>query len=69
MQEKTVTVPAIHCGNCARTIRNELAEVDGVEAVHADPETKQVTVRWREPATWDRIRDVLADIDFPPADA
>jgi copper chaperone CopZ len=38
------TVPAMHCGNCERAIKEELAAVDGVIAVTVDLETNLVTV-------------------------
>ena len=39
------SVPGIHCEHCARAIREEVSEVEGVEAVDVDLETKTVTVR------------------------
>jgi copper chaperone CopZ len=38
------TVPAIHCAHCAMSIREEVGEVDGVESVDVDLETKVVTI-------------------------
>lgn len=38
-------VPAIHCAHCAMSIREEVSEVEGVEEVDVDLETKVVTVR------------------------
>jgi copper chaperone CopZ len=67
MPEKTVSVPAIHCGHCVRTIERELAEVEGVVSVRADATTKQVTVAWEAPADWARLAGVLDEIGFPPA--
>ena len=43
----TYSVPAIHCAHCAMSIREEVSEVDGVEAVDVDLDTKLVTVRGR----------------------
>ena len=40
-------VPAIHCAHCAMSIREEVSEVDGVEDVAVDLDTKLVTVRGR----------------------
>ena len=39
------TVPAIHCAHCALSIREEVSEVEGVDEVDVDLETKLVTVR------------------------
>ena len=38
------TVPAIHCAHCAASIREEVSEVDGVEDVIVDLDTKLVSV-------------------------
>ena len=49
MSETVVySVPAIHCAHCAMSIREEVSEVAGVEAVAVDLDTKVVTVRGRE---------------------
>lgn len=45
MEENTYTVPAIHCDHCAMTIREEVGEVAGVEAVEVDVGAKVVAVR------------------------
>jgi copper chaperone CopZ len=40
----TYSVPAIHCAHCAMSIREEVSEVEGVEDVDVDLDTKVVTV-------------------------
>ena len=40
----TYSVPAIHCAHCAMSIREEVTEVQGVDDVVVDLETKVVTV-------------------------
>ena len=48
MSETVVyTVPAIHCAHCAMSIREEVSEVDGVEDVAVDLDTKVVTISGR----------------------
>jgi copper chaperone CopZ len=42
------TVPAIHCAHCATSIREEVFEVEGVEDVAVDLDTKLVTVSGNE---------------------
>ena len=37
-------VPAIHCAHCATSIREEISEVEGVDDVAVDLDTKVVTV-------------------------
>ena len=43
-QTLTYSVPAIHCKHCAMSIRDEVSEVDGVETVDVDLDTKVVTI-------------------------
>jgi copper chaperone len=38
------SVPAIHCAHCAMSIREEVSEVEGVDDVAVDPDTKVVVV-------------------------
>jgi copper chaperone len=40
----TYNVPGIHCAHCGMSIREEVSEVDGVEAVDVDVDTKVVTI-------------------------
>ena len=42
------TVPAIHCAYCAMSIREEVSEVEGVDDVAVDLETKVVTISGRD---------------------
>lgn len=67
METKTFSAPAIHCGHCTMTIQREVGELEGVTAVKADPHTKQVTVSWQAPATWDKIAALLTEIGYPAA--
>ena len=66
MTKKTFIVPNISCGHCTRTIESELGELAGVTGVKAEAASKQVTVEWEEPATWDNIRALLEEINYPP---
>ncbi len=43
-ERATYTVPAIHCAHCVASIREEVSEVEGVDDVVVDLETKIVTV-------------------------
>ncbi len=67
MTTKTVTVPNISCNHCTHTIEMELSELPGVQSVKADVDSKQVTVAWDEPASWDKIVALLEEINYPPA--
>ncbi len=67
MTSKAFYVPNITCNHCVMTIKRELGELDGVNNVTGDAETKTVTVEWEPPATWDSIKSLLTDINYPPA--
>ena len=67
MTAKTFEVPNISCGHCTHTIETEVGELAGVKSVHADEATKQVTVEWDAPASWEKIESLLEEIDYPPA--
>ena len=67
MATKSVQVPNISCNHCVMTIKRELGELEGVVNVTADAETKNVTVEWESPASWEGIESLLAEINYPPA--
>ncbi len=67
MMTKTVSVPSISCGHCVMTIQREVGDLQGVSAVKADRDTKQVTISWDPDATdWVVIEDTMKEINFPP---
>lgn len=66
MNEKTFTVPNISCGHCVHTVKMEVGDLAGVQRVEADANSKQVTVVWDEPATWEQIHATLVEINYPP---
>lgn len=66
MTSKTFTVPNISCGHCTHTIEMEVGDLAGVTQVKAVEETKQVTVEWEDPATWNQIQALLQEINYPP---
>lgn len=66
---ETITwhVPAISCEHCVKTIQRVVSdEVDGIERVEGDSETRNVTIVFDPPATQDRIAAVMASWDYPP---
>ena len=68
MTSKAFQVPNITCHHCVMTIKRELGELDGDIGVTGDAETKTVTVEWDGPATWDDIKALLAEINYPPVE-
>jgi copper chaperone CopZ len=43
----------------------ELSEMDGVQAVDANAESKKVTVEFDAPASPEKIESLLAEINYP----
>ena len=66
MERKIVTIPAIHCGHCVMTIEQEAGEIAGVSSVTVDEASKQAVFEWENPATWQAIRELLEEIEYPP---
>lgn len=62
---KVFTVPNISCGHCVATIEKELSFVEGVEAVKANNETKQVSVDVTDPIVFSVVESTLAEIGYP----
>ncbi|MGE5252249.1 MAG: heavy-metal-associated domain-containing protein [Bacteroidota bacterium] len=65
MTTVTYSVPAIHCGHCTHTIEMELGELEGVHSVKADLDTKKVQIAFDAPATEQKIKALLSEIDYP----
>ncbi|HMV95391.1 MAG TPA: heavy-metal-associated domain-containing protein [Anaerolineales bacterium] len=65
MTTVTYTVPAISCGHCTRTIETEVADLQGVQTVKAEIESKKVTITFDAPADETKIKALLAEINYP----
>ncbi len=63
----TYKIPNISCGHCVHTITSEVSDLEGVKSVVADFISKQATITFEPPATEDKIKSVLADINYPVA--
>jgi len=50
------------------TIKRELGEIQGIEEVGGDATTKEITVQWDLPATVEKIKSTLKEINYPAAD-
>jgi len=66
MESKTFTVPNMSCGHCVHNIKTELNDIHGVTSVEIDLAAKRVEVSWQEPATWEKIKNLLEEINYPP---
>ena len=62
----TYNVPAIHCAHCGMSIREEVSEVEGVEEVDVDIETKVVTIRGRELSD-EKLRAAIEEAGYEAA--
>ena len=67
MKTVTYSVPNIMCQHCIHTIQTEVAEVKGVSSVKADESTKRVEIVFDAPATEEKLKTVLAEINYPVA--
>lgn len=67
MTTVTYFIPNISCGHCVQTIQRELSELEGVVSVVADQAKKVATVTFDLPATEEKIKSLLAEINYPVA--
>ena len=68
METRTFLIPDISCGHCVMTIKNELNDLEGIASVEGDHQKKEITVEWEAPATLEKIKSVLKEINYPVAD-
>jgi len=67
MNKVRFDVPNISCNHCVHTIQAELADLEGVNSVTASLESKQVEVEYVDPASEQKLRDLLSEINYPAA--
>ncbi|MDH3345260.1 MAG: heavy-metal-associated domain-containing protein [Desulfobacteraceae bacterium] len=65
MEKETFLIPNISCGHCVMSIKNELNELEGVRSVEGNVENKSIAVEWDSPATLEKIRNTLKEINYP----
>lgn len=66
MEKKIVKIPAIGGHYSLVEMQAELSKIEGAEDVKIDVTTKQARFRWKEPATWEKIRERISAIGYPP---
>jgi len=62
----TYSVPGIHCAHCGTSIREQVSELEGVEAVDVDVDAKVVTIRGRELSD-ERLRAAIGEAGYEAA--
>ena len=68
MATTVLTVPAISCEHCEKTIVGALSPVQGIQRVAVDIPTKKVTVEYDAgKVSIDQMKDVLEEEDYPVA--
>ena len=69
MTTKTYTVPNISCGHCVATIERELKDVDRVQSVKANEQSKAVMVDVTSDSVLPAVTSMLAEIGYPASNA
>jgi copper chaperone len=65
MEKMTLSIPKISCGHCVMAIKRELGEMKGIKSVDGDPGKKAITVEWDAPASLEKIKSTLKEINYP----
>jgi copper chaperone CopZ len=53
--------------HCVHTIQTEVSDLTGVKSVKADVNSKAVEIAFDAPATEEKIKQLLAEINYPVA--
>jgi copper chaperone len=66
LQDITLVAPDISCAHCVATIKRSVGDLDGVEKVDVDVETKRIAIRF-DPSqvSLDQIEATLDDEGYP----
>lgn len=68
-KETTLTIPAIHCESCVRTVERTLKGLAGVQVAGVDVATKRVRVQFEGPSvSLEQIREALDEVGFSAED-
>lgn len=64
MATTTVTVTGMTCAHCAASVREELGEIPGVQAVEVDVASGAVTIDSVAPVDADAIRSAVEEAGY-----
>lgn len=67
MNTVTYQIPNISCGHCVKTIEMEVGELPGVVSVDANEASKSAEITYQDPASEEKIKSLLAEINYPVA--
>ena len=62
------SIPNISCVHCVHTIQMEVGDLEGVSSVVADEKNKTAVIVFDEPATEEKIKTLLAKINYQVAE-
>lgn len=65
MTKTTLNIPRISCQHCVHTIEMELNDLPGILEVKADAGAKTAEITFQDPATEEKILELLAEINYP----
>ena len=65
MTTVTYYIPNISCAHCVHTIKSEVSELPGVKTIEAELTTKKATIVFDTPATEEKIKSLLVEINYP----
>jgi len=67
METTKLSIFNISCGHCVMAIERELGEMKGISRVEGDAQKKEITVTWDAPASLEKIKSTLQEINYPAA--
>lgn len=65
METTRLSIPNISCLHCVKAIQTELKNINGVVMVEGKPEEKEIVVEWQSPASVEKIKAALRQINYP----
>ena len=64
VRQTDLSVPAIHCGACIRTVETALGELAGVESARVNLSARRATIRWRADGAPPPFIETLKQVGF-----
>lgn len=64
MMEYKANVEGMSCSGCANAVKTAFSQVEGVESVTVDLESKQASIHSEEKLTKERLDEALSDTNY-----